>query len=182
MLKIVGVASLLCLFLSCTTAKIYIVRHAEKASEPRDNPNLSQSGSDRARDLAFLLDHRNVRRIYATQTNRAQETATPLSQLIGVPVEIYSNDTLLKFLVKVVQSDQTSLIVGHSNTVLRMLDELEIPHRINAIPDNDYDNLFVVKVRKGNPIGYKYRLNERTYGRQSPPRGDNSAPVMMTGN
>lgn len=180
--KVFGLIPLICLLFSCTTNKIFIVRHAEKAAAPRDNPNLNQSGNDRARDLAFLLNHRNIRRIYATETNRAIETATPLSQMIDVPVERYSNDTLLKFLVKVVQSEQTSLIIGHSNTVLRMLEELEIAHRIRTIADNDYDNLFIIKVRKGNPIGYKYRLKERTYGRQSPSRGDTTVPTMMTGN
>jgi Fructose-2,6-bisphosphatase len=156
---------LLIIFTGCqSTHKIYIVRHAEKSAEPANDPHLTAEGKQRAEDLKTYLKDKNIKAIFSTETNRTIETGTPLSRLINQPIEYYNNDTLSYFLQKMLNLKKNVLIVGHSNTSVMMLDELKLPHTITFIPDNDYDNMAIIKVKKGKAI----KLTETTYGAVSP--------------
>lgn len=153
----------------CRSTKIYIVRHAEKGTLPSGNPDLTEEGRNRAQNLGHMLRKKNIEAIYSTETQRTRQTAEPLSLLSGVPIQAYSNDTLPKFLYRVLDAEKNSLVVGHSNTVLRMLTELNLRPGIREIADNDYDNFFVVVMKsKDGPGGYELKLKERTYGKKSP--------------
>jgi broad specificity phosphatase PhoE len=168
------------LLTQCRATKVYIVRHAEKASVPAGDPDLTVEGRARAQALADMLRDKDIQRIYSTETRRTRQTVEPLSLQLGVPVTAYANDTLLKFLYRVLDAEKNTVIVGHSNTVLKMLDEWSLSHAKAEIPDNDYDNLFVVSAKpKNGPGGYKLRLKERTYGRKSPDPSDSSRPQVM---
>ena len=139
--------------ISCqTTNQIYIVRHAEKSTEPANDPHLSIEGKVRAETLKSLLKDKNITAIFSTSTKRTVETATPLSSLINIPIQYYGNDTLQKFLQMVSGLKKNALIVGHSNTCIAMLNELDLPHTITSIPDNGYENIFIIKVKKGKPL------------------------------
>jgi broad specificity phosphatase PhoE len=178
------IRSLLLLFTAvlltqCRSTKVYIVRHAEKSTQPAGDPDLTALGRARAEALADLLRGEDIRQIYSTETRRTRQTAEPLSLQTGVPVRAYANDTLLKFLYRVLDEEKNTVIVGHSNTVLKMLDEWSLRHSTREIPDNDYDNLFVVSAKPRNgPGGYKLRLKERTYGKKSPDRADSTRSTM----
>jgi len=170
------------LLFGCVSSKLYIVRHAERGDTPPGNPHLSEAGKSRANELALILHNKRIHQIYATPYNRTVETATPLSKRINLPVQLYSNDTLTKLLLRVVQSQNNTLIVGHSNTILRMLDELQIPHdNVHTIPDNKFDYLFIVRIRFKSPIGFTYKLKVTTYGKTSPARGDTTRTFLMDG-
>jgi phosphohistidine phosphatase SixA len=168
-------------FLSgCTVPRLYIVRHAEKSTEPPKDPDLTEEGKQRAISLSQTLRDKKIKSIYSTKTTRTIETATPLSNSLGIPIQFYKNDTLLKFLYHVLDSGQNALIVGHSNTTIKMLDALELKHTIREIPENDYDNLFVVTLKSNTPAGYKMKLKETVYGKRSPAAGDTSRQAMTS--
>ena len=59
-----------------------------------------------------------------------------------------------------------------------MLKALELHPSLLEIPDNDYDNLFIVKVKPKSPAGYDLRLIESTYGKRSPAKGDTSKVML----
>ncbi|HEY8690832.1 MAG TPA: histidine phosphatase family protein [Chitinophagaceae bacterium] len=152
-------------FISCkSTNEIYIVRHAEKSTEPANDPHLTDEGKLRALALKDLLKDKNIQAVFSTATNRTVETATPLSSSISIPIQYYGNDTLPAFVQKIINGKKNALIVGHSNTVIFMINGLYLPHNITAIPDNDYDNMFVIKVKEGRAI----KIIETTYGAGSP--------------
>ncbi len=159
-------ACIVFLFLtSCSSIHhIYIVRHAEKSTEPADDPHLTAEGRLRAEALGELLKDRDIKAIFSTHTNRTMETATPLSKLVNLPIEYYGNDTLPAFLKRVIALDQNVLIVGHSNTSITMISDLGLDHTITFIPDDDYDNLFVIDIKKGKAV----KITETTYGALSP--------------
>lgn len=139
--------------ISCqSTNQIYIVRHAEKSTQPANDPHLSIEGKVRAETLKFLLKDKNIKAIFSTATKRTIETATPLSSLINIPVKYYGNDTLQKFLLMVSGLKKNALIVGHSNTCIAMLNELDLSHTITFIPDNGYENIFIIKTKNGKPL------------------------------
>lgn len=152
-------------FTGCkSTNEIYIVRHAEKSAEPANDPHLTDEGKLRAVALKDLLNNKNIKVIFSTATNRTVETATPLSNSIHIPIQYYGNDTLPAFVLEVISLKKNALIVGHSNTVVFMISGLDLPHTVTTIPDNDYDNLFIIKTKGGRAI----KITETTYGAVSP--------------
>jgi phosphohistidine phosphatase SixA len=180
MSRLLLLCTIICLLTRCNTTRVYIVRHAEKSAAPAGDPDLTPEGRERAKALADLLRDKGIQMLYSTETRRTRQTAEPLSLQLGVPVQPYANDTLLKFLYRVLDADKNTLIVGHSNTVMKMLDEWSLSHMKKEIPDNDYDNLFIVSAKPRNgPGGYKLRLKERTYGKKSPSPSDTARSTMM---
>ena len=157
------------IFANCSTSsRIYIVRHAEKDSIGQD-PNLTAEGLQRAIDLADYMSNKKIRNIYSTNTNRTKQTAAPLSERKGMKIQVYVNDTLQKFLYRILESGNNALIVAHSNTSLRMLKELSLTPGIKTIPEDDYDNLFIVTLKsRSGPSGFNLKLKETTYGKKSP--------------
>lgn len=152
-------------FQSCqTTNEIYIVRHAEKATEPANDPVLTAEGQARAETLNDYFKDKNISALFSTQKQRTIATATPLSKSKHLPIEYYGNDTLKKFLQRVIELKKNAVIVAHSNTSVVMLSHINLPHTIKYIPEDDYDNLFIIKVRNGKAI----KIIETTYGAVSP--------------
>ena len=150
---------------SCeSTNNIYLVRHAEKSGEPANDPHLTKEGKQRAETLKDLLKNKNINAIFSTQTNRTEETAKPLSMLLNIPVQYYGNDTLPEFLQTVAALKKNTLIVGHSNTTVTMISSLRFRQTITYINEDDYDNLFIIKVKNGKAV----KLTETTYGTNSP--------------
>jgi broad specificity phosphatase PhoE len=152
---------------------VYIVRHAEKSTNPPQDPDLTAEGRKRAENLAQELKNKGITEVYSTDTRRTRQTAEPFSLQSDIPVQIYKNDTLLKFLYHVLDAEKNTLIVGHSNTTIQMLTELGLKPGIKSIPDNDYDNLFIVTLKsKEGTGGYNLKLKEKTYGKKSPSAPD----------
>jgi 2,3-bisphosphoglycerate-dependent phosphoglycerate mutase len=147
--------------LSCKTTTYYIVRHAEKETATTmsnttmtsDVP-LSTAGKQRAEALKELLQKENVRHIFSTNFIRTKSTAQPLADAIHVPVEIYDTKDS-SFVSKLKSLDGNVLIVGHSNTVDDLVNELSGQKEINGdLPDSSYGDLFVVK-KKGSKITFE---------------------------
>lgn len=142
---------------------IYLVRHAEKGSEPAGNVNLNERGYARAEALKDVLVQKKITYIFSTNTNRSQETAQPLSNQISIPISNYANDTLGKFVSKCLGLKQNILIVGHSNTVIIILDSFHVSHTVKQFPETNYNSLFIITLKKGKVANFK----ETVYGRPS---------------
>ena len=171
----------LCLIFSgCTpTVRLYFVRHAEKSSSPAGDPDLTEAGRQRAEALARILKRHGIEAIHSTDTRRTRQTAAPLSEAVSVPVRLYSQDTVQRFLYRLMDEERNALVVGHSNTVLGMIRSLGLEPSKMEIKDHEYDNLFLVTMKPKNGLGgYNLNLRERTYGRKSVP-GPVSAPPMQ---
>ncbi len=156
-------------FCACTST-IYIVRHAEKSTDPKNDPHLTVQGGQRAIALKKLLEDKKIKKIFSTNTNRTKETAKPLSDFTNIDTQLYNNDTTTNFYKSIFLSKKNTLVIGHSNTVLKMIDSLGLKRKIKTIGDNDYDNLFTIKVKKycancKNP--FKATLIEGKYGAPS---------------
>lgn len=142
---------------------VYIVRHAEKATEPASDVYLSQAGRNRAHDLKRLLIRSGITKIYSTNYNRTRETAMPVGSELGVPITTYPNNGMLALVRTFPTLRANALIVGHSNTVLTMLDSMKVPHTIKTISETDYDNIFVVMYKNGKV----WKFKESTYGKKT---------------
>lgn len=101
---------------------VILVRHAEKATEPKDDPVLSAAGAQRAQLLAAALEHARIDHIVVSQFRRTRDTAAPLAARRGITPEIVAagGDTAahVAAVVEAVRAAEgTVLVVGHSNTV-----------------------------------------------------------------
>lgn len=152
---------------------IYIIRHAEKSTEPKADPYLTKDGRQRAVSLKKKLEKKHIQYIFSTRFNRTRETATPLGSETGVSIYPYNNDTLPKFIKKVSGLHKSVLIVGHSNSVITMLDSFHVAHTIKQIPDERYGDLFILTRKKGKII----KVKETSYGR--PPVEGTGTKVEM---
>jgi phosphohistidine phosphatase SixA len=134
---------------------IFVVRHAERADAGAGiapmmaaDPDLSEKGRARALALATVLKDAKITSIYTTQYKRTVQTAEPLARALGVqPTVVDARDTAA--LLEKIKAGGNALIVGHSNTVGQILQQLGVSERI-TIGDDDYDDLFVV-VRTEKP-------------------------------
>lgn len=123
---------------------VYVVRHAERADSSADS-ELSADGIKRSVALSRLLAGAGVTRIFATERKRTVQTAAPLGEAMRVTTSIVqaNDEASLVEMVRASKSTDRVLIVGHSNTVPSILGRLGVKESI-AIPDNEFDNLFVV--------------------------------------
>lgn len=125
---------------------IVVVRHAEKAAEPKDDPNLSEAGAERAQRLSGLFSKTGLTHAFATEYQRTQQTIAPLTVAAGVRVQIVparSPEALLSALESLPRSS-TAIVSGHSNTVPALLEKLTGGQTKLKLEDSEYDRLFIV--------------------------------------
>jgi broad specificity phosphatase PhoE len=126
------------------TTTVLLVRHAEKMSEPADDPPLSPVGEDRAVALAGWLSDSDVRAIYVSDKLRTRQTARPVAEQAGIDVvELPADDVEgLVATLRAKHRGETVLVVGHSNTLPAIIRRLG--GEAGAIDPADFSRLFVV--------------------------------------
>jgi phosphohistidine phosphatase SixA len=58
---------------------VFLLRHAERAEEPRQDPPLTEKGTARTQELARLLSTAGIKAIFTSQFARTKLTAEPLA-------------------------------------------------------------------------------------------------------
>ena len=129
---------------------IYIVRHAEKdvSDASNTNPGLNAEGKIRAKDLAQTLKNEKFAAVFSTPYKRSMETAAPVAQRSGLPVLNYSGLAELVHTIKSSYPYKTTLIVGHSNTILDIAKAFGTQPLAEKLIDDDYDLLLKVIIDK----------------------------------
>jgi broad specificity phosphatase PhoE len=132
----------------------YIVRHAEK--DTGTNPALSDAGKKRAGDLYRQLKNKKIDIIFVSQYRRTGMTADSLRIYQKIKTVEYTADLTAASLFDKIKLNagkaRNILIVGHSNTLPVIIRKAGVDHyTAKEIPDNEYDNLFIVKQKKGKP-------------------------------
>ena len=156
--------SALLIWPACTT-KYYLVRHAERLNDSNDSP-LSPIGHARANTLRDTLANKGIDQIFASTFERTQQTGQPLATALGMAVTVYRPDTTAGLVARLKKiRGKSVLVVGHSNTVPDLVQGL--CGETVAIPDDDFDNLFIVTIRRawGRTTT---NLVKTTYGPASP--------------
>ena len=137
---------------------VFLVRHAERGEEPRQDPPLTQDGVARSQALARLLSSAGIKAIFTSQFNRTKQTGEPLAAKLGLTVTPFTlklspsnprqiaEESTAEVTNKILQhGGQSVLVVGHSNSipdVIKMLGGDVVP----TIDERKYDDLFVVTV------------------------------------
>jgi broad specificity phosphatase PhoE len=150
---------------------IILVRHAEKKIEPNNpNPDLSPEGVERAEELTRVLKDAGVTAIYATQYSRTQQTVQPLAKATSLPVNQVESGNTAELVRQLTQNHRGGVvfIAGHNNTVPAIITALG-GETFPVIPENEYDNLFVVTIYragKAKTVRLKYGRAKTAAGNQ----------------
>ena len=137
---------------------VFLVRHAEKEDEPRQDPPLKKEGVARSQELARLLGAAGIKTIYTSQFARTKLTADPVAAKLGLtatPISLRSNpanprqiaeESTAEVVNKIMERPgENVLVVGHSNSipdVIKMLGGDVVP----TIDERKFDDLFIVTV------------------------------------
>jgi phosphohistidine phosphatase SixA len=137
---------------------VFLVRHAEKEAEPKQDPPLTKAGVARSQELARLLSAAGIKAIYTSQFIRTKQTAEPLTAKIGVNatvltikpnpsnLRLIADESTAELVNKILQRPgDSALVIGHSNwipDVIKMLGGDVVP----TIDEQKFDDLFIVTV------------------------------------
>jgi phosphohistidine phosphatase SixA len=160
LLSVVGMASIAA---APPTTTIYLMRHGEKDLSPSlTDPGLTPAGEARAQELAKNLARHHPAALFTTDTRRTRATLAPLAQATGLTPEVYDakNQAALAARLSRDFGGKTVVVVGHSNTLLPLLATLGVAPLPGEIRDEEYNYLFKVKLRQGQPA----RLVMSRYG------------------
>ncbi len=150
-------------------ALVVLVRHAEKAASPQDDPPLTKAGKERARALVDALKDTKVTAIITSDAQRTRETAEPLAEALGLkPVVVGLGRSGARAHADAVAAELRRLaggvvvVVDHSDTIPLIIAALGGPH-LPEIPSKEYANFFLltpgpsgarlVRARYGAPDG-----------------------------
>ena len=141
--------------------RVYLVRHAEK--EGGKDPVLTTAGKQRAGDLMRKLVNKNIQHIYVSEYRRTQMTGDSLRIQLRIDTVHYVADTIGDDLLRRIKEHgdigKNILVIGHSNTIPFIIRKLGMKNYSKEnIPDNEFDNLFLVTVKKSNAklVKFKY--------------------------
>jgi phosphohistidine phosphatase SixA len=159
---------------------VYLIRHAEKASETDEDPDLSARGRARAESLAVQLRDSGVNIIITSDRVRTVETAAPLARLRHIrPIVIPIGESVERNETRTAEEvlnhpGATILVVGHNNTIPAIVEKLG-GGRIGDICVYEYANLIIMSIPKGKPV----QLLIESYGAPDPPQ-DGSCPPLRS--
>ena len=128
---------------------IYLVRHAEKDTVPKENPILTEAGYVRSYRLAEMLKKTRLDAIYSTLYNRTMHTVDSLANTKGLPTNIYQPKDLKQLGIDLNESEDKNRVIisGHSNTTPAMANVL-MEYKVieSGFDESDYDNFLVVNI------------------------------------
>jgi broad specificity phosphatase PhoE len=167
------------LALACTPARaqraVYLVRHAERESLiGNDNPGLTPAGVARAGELRALLGHARIGAIYTSQFRRTKETAEPLATALSLSPTAITDGDADKTIehIRANHAREIVLVVGHSNTIDKLLARLTGGEAVVTIQDSEFDRVFVAVVTGTDQAGW----SEFRYGTPSPTPAPGAVP------
>lgn len=133
---------------------IILMRHAEKDKQDEEfgnsvDPRLSEEGKTRAQKLAEVLQKYKPDAIYSSKFNRTLSTVAPYARGKRMQVQFYDHRKLDE--IKQLATDgtfQTIVVAGHNSTTPALTNLLIGQEKYKALGENEYDKIFIVKIRK----------------------------------
>lgn len=124
----------------------YLVRHAEKdrSDSTNKNPELTEAGYQRAKNWNTILNHVNFDLVYTTNYNRTIQTAQFVAERANITPTIYDAQNLITDNFLQLTKGKTVFIVGHSNTIPKIVNQLIGESKYKDISDSENGSLFIV--------------------------------------
>ncbi len=124
---------------------VFVVRHAEKATDDPRDPNLSEEGRHRATELARVLGDAGVTALFASEFRRTQQTVAPLAQARGLTTTVVGAGAMDSLVARLdaLPAGSRAVVASHSNLVSLIVKQL-CGAEVKPLTDADYDRLYVV--------------------------------------
>ncbi|WKW11034.1 histidine phosphatase family protein [Pseudogemmatithrix spongiicola] len=147
---------------------VIVVRHAERGTEPADDPRLTPAGEARALALVEALRGAKVDVVLHTPRVRTRDTALPVARHFGITPEVVPltpGASHVEAMAAAVRKHhgKTVVVVGHSNTIMQYIAALGGPRR-GDLCDHQYNGLYTLVLIHGEA-----HLVEGQYGGPNPP-------------
>lgn len=136
---------------AASTTTVFVMRHAEKAEAPAEDPPLSPAGEARALELAQHFGRApkslGFDSIIVSELRRTQETVRPLANRLGIPVIVVPASDPARAVRRALDENRGGrvLIVGHSDTVPAIVEELS-GEVVPEMSELEYGVVYVVAV------------------------------------
>ena len=134
--------------LELVTSTYYFIRHAEKdRNDPSDkNPHLTETGKTRAVHWSEIFDNVKFDAVYSTDYNRTKETAQPTASKNNVEITLYDPNQIDASSFLADTKGKTVLVVGHSNTTPKFVNNVLGIQKYGDIDDSNNGNLYIVTI------------------------------------
>ena len=130
----------------------YFVRHAEKDTTNPENkdPKLNAKGVQRANYLAHFFADKSLDAFYTTDFVRTVKTLEPTADFYQQKMTYYEvpEDSLFTHEFWKKTYGKQALVVGHSNTSPRFVNEIIEEYTYENLNENNYDVYFKVQIDK----------------------------------
>jgi len=132
----------------------YLVRHAEKDRlNPEDNnPQLTNEGLLRAKNLSTTLSHLPLDAVYSTNYTRTLQTAKPTANKNNIDITTYKPSEI--DITNIIKVHKNVLIVGHSNTIPQLVNSIIKSDVYSDIEDDNFGNLYHITITNGQVSDY----------------------------
>ena len=139
------------------TTQYYFIRHAEKADSSK-NPDLSEKGLERALEWKALFSAIQFDAVYSTDFKRTLQTIHPIVVENDQLLKLYNPQILDIETFKKETKGKTILIVGHSNTIPKMVNQLIKENKYGDIAENQFGNLYTVTLLENQILSHLLHL------------------------
>jgi broad specificity phosphatase PhoE len=159
---------------SAQPSTVILVRHAERGTEPANDPVITEAGAQRAIALKEVLRGARVTSVITTHLQRTQLTAKPLMEAVGLtPIVVRAGGAghvdSVAAAVRRRPAGDVVLVVGHSNTIPAIVGALGGP-KLQDLCDSQYSMLYILEFPPG---GGAPRFIEAHYGAADAPEAGN---------
>ena len=129
-------------------ATYYLIRHAEKVrTDPKnEDPNLDAKGMMRAKTWAAYFEPTQIDEIYTTDYLRTKQTISLVAEQKMISPKIYDQNTIYSEEFLKETNGKNVLIVGHSNTIPYLVNNLINEEKFTEMDDSDNATLFKVTI------------------------------------
>jgi phosphohistidine phosphatase SixA len=127
---------------SAEPSRIYVMRHLER--DAGKDPSLNAVGAKHAEELARWFRRDRPKAIFVTPFRRAQETVAPLAKRLRVSPVTYDPAKPEAMLAQARSSKRPVLVVGHSNTVPKIVESLGGAAGPD-LADTDYGRVWIIR-------------------------------------
>ncbi len=126
----------------------FFIRHAEKdlTDKGNKNPELSPEGRERTRKWIDVFRDTHFDLIYSSGYKRTDQTAAPIAKARHLEVTTYDASLLNDKAFQKETKGKNVLIVGHSNTNPRFVNEILEKKIYEDLPESEYGSLYVLHI------------------------------------
>ena len=174
-------------FESQATTTIIFVRHTDTENILGDiDPQLSLLGHQRADLLADVIQDidvvAGVDAIYASEHLRTRETAAPISERLGIDVQVKNPYLVEPFMNQVLldHKGEIVLVITLEDALAPLVEELHGSKNIPAMALDEYDNIYIVTIPWFGKVK-TLRLRYGFYDRPDKPKSGAISHSMTSG-